>query len=406
VPTPHPAFVDELTRKIVTYTGGDVADATRIAAALNTAEDRLPERIADLVLEDVRRQDIRTWTPSQHDRLRRATVRNLSEEWIGVASSEGLRYVSNERAVASAQKAFADAVAVVEPEALAAGLPRALERDKAARFAPALRTLRGIPFEDRLNVRELEALLRTAEWARAEESAGPRALADVDKKLRWMAGDREYEPSSSTREPEQTLRDGNAVDWAQRIRPAFTEALGIADVTENLDVQLPDRFAGRMASGLTTSIAERSGRSEQDVADVLRAAGDTQWRTASRLLVPDDSLRQLDDVPLAEARFFVVDAMRTEFSKAYGNPDEWPESSPEEVGAKIAAAATQAAERLGVQLPDPSGPAVDPGLDDPMRLANAGMERPGQTYRPLTDQETETIAAVTKAAPKQRDFGL
>ncbi|MEV5966343.1 hypothetical protein AB0L70_31540 [Kribbella sp. NPDC051952] len=363
MPTPPQVFVDVLAQRLADYSGRDYAD---VRATVMYAGDELPVRIADLMLADARDHAADESNPQQarnqleYESARRRLIEVVQGQ-VRPEVGDGIRteVQARQHARAVAERIFALAVDVVEPIAVDIGVPQALERQRETRIAAALGTLRGLPAARMLAPLTLREWLKDADRLtdpKLDDGArdrGGRLLAnDIELRRMVAAGYQVYESKANPRSPDETIRDGVAIAWSNRTRAEFTEALGVASVLG--PPQTPERLAPRMVTGLVQSIAERTGTSEQELLERLCTAGgehlrgEDQWRTVSRLLVPDESLQQADEVEPSHARQLITDALRTEFSRQYGDPDRSPEWSPEEGGARITTAGAELAASLGI----------------------------------------------------------
>jgi hypothetical protein len=359
VPTPPQVFVDVLAQRLAEYSGRDYPD---VRATVMYAGDDLPVRIADLMLADARDHAADESNPQQarNQVEYQGARRRLIEMMRPVAGDgSGTEIQVRQHARADAERVFALAVDVVEPVAVDIGVPQALERQRETRIAAALSTLRGLPAARMLAPLTLREWLKDADLLTdpklddgARDRGGRLLMHEIDLRRLLAAGYQVYESKANPRSPDETIRDGVAIAWSNATRAEFTDALGVASVLG--PALTPDRVAPRIVAGLVRSIAERTGTSEQELLERLCTAGgddlrgEDQWLTASRLLVPDESLRQSGQVEPARARELITEALRTEFSRQYGDPDRSPDWSPEEGGARIAAAGAELAASLGI----------------------------------------------------------
>jgi hypothetical protein len=353
-------FVDVLAQRIADYSGRDLHD---VRATVRYAGDELPVRIADLMLEDMRiHAEGSPQYEAEHQSAHRRLIEMMHARLAEVGAGAGTLVQQRQHARADAERVFALAVDVVDPIAVGIEVPRALELQHEARIAAARGVLHGLP-EDRVPTGEkLAAWLAEGERVAAAapgDTERRRLVGDVRSALLRAAGDRQYEPRTSTRGPEETLRDGTARAWVRQRLPELAGTLGVPLESADRDL-LPDGFESRMVDGLVQSIAELTGQSEEAVLDRLCVAGDPrnthdneQWPTARRLLVPDESLEHLDEYEQRKAGWMVQYAMQDEFKRHYGNPDRTPDLTPEEVGASIAAAGAATAADFGVRLEAP-----------------------------------------------------
>ena len=397
---PPQEFLDVLSWRIAEYTG---RHDDEVRTAVNHAGDRLPAVMADLMLRDFRvhggdeSDPDREWIRVRHDTARRRLIAQLGVDLASGAPAGGTAIQRRQQARIEAERVFGKAVDVVDPIALQCGVPRTVALQREALVAAGLASLRGLPAD---RVPDSDAVDR---WLAAmEELHGPggddravrffenleggrppdgqRLVADVDKALRRAAGDGEYEPRTSTREPDLTLRDGIAVRKAELSRAELAAAYGYPDALDDVDGTLPDRFEGRMAAGFAQAIAARTGRSEAEVIDTLCSVGQRpgtqrhQWHAARRLLVPDESLEGVDDVDPRHVGELIVEAMRDEMRRHYGDPDRTPDQPADQVGARIAAAGAELARDLGVGpvrvVPEAAAAGRrDPGLNKALQVA-------------------------------------
>ena len=387
-----PEFVDVLANRLAHYTGQSLQE---IRPTVEYGGDALAERMADVMLQDVRRHV--GGAHAEYLTARHRLVESLDAEFRTVSDGAGTDVQQRQRARADAERVFAVAVDVVDPVAVSVATPRALERQLEARTAGARGLLRGLP-EDRMpTLEEVGGWMRDAE--RLNPAGGDRRsderrdgdrqefVGRVGKALLRAAGDHNYEPRSSTRDRTETLRGGIARVLVRRRLPAFAAALGQPLQPGDLD-QLPYGIEGGMADGLVRSIAERSGGSEEEVLDRLGEAADRsgsretdQWPTAGRLLVPAEALEHVDEYEPRDVGWRVVYAMQDEFARHYGNPDRMPTLTPEEVGAAIVAAGAETAENFGARLPQ-RDPALEAALNAASVPSSGQTTGTGQGERP------------------------
>ncbi|MGW6282990.1 hypothetical protein [Kribbella sp. NPDC055071] len=397
----HPAFVDQLSRRIAAYTGGDITDRLRIAAGLRADEspgDGWQERVATYMLEDVRRR-LAEPAGNRYDYLHREVTRVLHDgSRISVSAEDGPGFVHEGQAAGDASRVFYAAAAVIEPDAQDLAAPLALERQRTARFAGAVRVLGAFPEDQTQRVGQFQRWATEAERLRNAPAGSERLedrtrlAADFDQELKHWAGVRRDNPRTSKRSPEDSLRNGAALSEVGRVKSELAQELGIADAIAGIELPPSDRFEGPMVEGLTAAVAERTGRSEDEVVQLLCSTGGhgDQWGTVSRLLISDEALAQADQDG-REPRAAVKHAMQDEFSTYYGNPDKKQDLAPEVVGRRIIEAGVATASRHGIEVSRP-----DPTLDATMAQASAGMAPAGSrsAYPALTDAESSALGAV------------
>ncbi|WP_134123986.1 hypothetical protein [Kribbella kalugense] len=376
-------YVKVLAQRLADYSGGDLA---AVRAAVQYAGDDLPSRITELMLNDMRDHVEDQGNPAYLNEYQSVRRRLLDAMRVQVARVRrepvGTAVLQQQGAREDAEQTFAEALRVADPVAVGIEVPRALELQHSARIAAGLDPLAALPAGQSPSAETVGRWLTESERLSApghDDADRQRFVTEVDRVLRRAAGDAQYEPRSNTRESEPTLRDGVAVAWARGARlelgRVFEEAgaLGEERVLGDPALAVPERFEGRMVDGLAAAIGERTGRSAQEVLDVMCAAGGPdardhdQWHAARQFLAPEASLARVQHVDPPYARWLVVDAMREELKRHYGTPDREPSISPEEVGARMAAEGAQTAENLGV------GPASaiehDADLDAAMKAA-------------------------------------
>ena len=278
---------------------------------------------------------------------------------------------------------FARVVEVVDPVALSCGEPRAVAQQRSSRIAAGLAALHALPAGDRVPDAETvgdwldagQQLDSVAGDSLARTTNRQRLVSRVDLHLRRAASDGMNDLRTGTREPDLMFRNGIAVAWAAKAQRELGANTGVEALAAS-DGSLPDRFEGRMADGFAGTIAEFTGRSKAEVLDALCAAGGPvmgrrdQWDEARRLMVPYSSLEAVEDVTPGSARASIINAMRDELKRQYGDAERTPLLSPEDVGTRMAAAGAEVAHDLGIGpvqvIPEHDAEADiqrDPGLD-------------------------------------------
>ncbi|MFF0270996.1 hypothetical protein [Kribbella sp. NPDC004536] len=389
-----PHFVDVLSDRLAEYSGQDVL---AIRPGVRSAGGALADRVADLMLDDVRRH-VGDADP-EYLSARRRLVQAVGPELQTVVSGTGTGVQQLQHARADAERVFALAVDVADPVALAAGAPRAVTAQRAARITVARGQLQGLR-EDRMPSAE-----QVGEWLDAVERDPAVLVERVGPALLRAAGDFGYEPRTSTRSDVQTLRDGVARAWVRQRLPDFAAALGRPMEPGDVE-QLRYDFQGGIADGLVRSISERTGRSPDELLDRLCQAadpvmlpGDDQWVTARTLLVSAEALTAVDEDLRHRAGWEITWAMQDEFKRHYGNLDRPSELTLEEVGAAIAEAGATTAAGWGVQVTGPR----DPGLDAAMNAAT--VPTTGRPSATAGHGHRSTARAVQSRGPQGSERG-
>ncbi|MGW7684447.1 hypothetical protein ACWGID_27135 [Kribbella sp. NPDC054772] len=389
-----PHFVEVLANRLAEYTGQDLRT---IRPTVRYAGDALAGRMADLMLDDVRR-----YVGDEHPEYlsaRNRFVESVGPELRTVSPGVGTEVQRLQQARADADRVFALAVDVADPIGVAVEAPRSLEAQRAARITVAQGLIHGLP-EGQTPTAE-----RIGEWLADAGNDTQAFVRYAGTDLLRAAGDTNYEPRTSMRSGNETLRDGVARAWVRHRLPEIAAAVGHPLEPGDLD-QLRYGNPGGIADGLVRAISSRSGKSTDEVLDRLCEAGDRaaqrgadQWSTARQLLVPQEALQSVNEGDRHLAGWRSVYAMEDEFKRHYGDSDRTPELTPEEAGVAIAEAGVASAERFGATVPGPAPAQRDPALDAAMNAAfvpstgrsssTAGHGERSTAARPTQQQSTQ-----------------